>query len=177
MEDFEVLEADLGDAITLANLQADVLRTTLGKILGLGHPAVGVIDTISMERSWRKALASQLPVWLAFTGDDPTGMAAVLPGLDDSVGELTLEFLPREENLVVAMSLLDAALDWSRQKQLRALGIWLLAGDDFRIRFLSDSGFCPQGLSQKLQTPDGESVTSQFASHEQLEAHLWGILI
>lgn len=177
MEDFEILNADLGDAMTLATLQADVLRSALGKILGLGHPAVGVIDTVSMENSWRRALTSKLPVWLAFTGDEPTGMAAILPGLDDTVGELTLEFLARDNNLPVAMALLDKALERGREDRLRALGIWLLVGDDFRTRFLSDAGFSPQGLSQKLQTSDGESVVDNSPRHRPLEAHLWGILL
>ncbi len=177
MEDFEILKADLADAMILANLQADVLRSTLGKILGLGHPAVGVIDTVSMESSWRRALSAKLSVWLAFTGDEPTGMAAVLPGLDQTVGELTLEFLARDDNLEVAMSLLDKAMEYGRDNGLRALGIWLLVGDDFRTRFLSDAGFTPQGLSQKLQTTDGDSVVDNSPHHKQLEAHLWGILL
>lgn len=75
------------------------------------------------------------------------------------------------------MSLLDKAMEYGRDNRLRALGIWLLVGDDFRTRFLSDAGFTPQGLSQKLQTTDGDSVVDNSPHHKQLEAHLWGILL
>lgn len=177
MEDFEILQADLGDALTLANLQAEVLRSTLGRILGLAHPAVGTIDTESMEQSWRNALASKLPVYLAFVGDNPTGMSAILPGLDQSVGELTFEFIPREENLPLATALLEKTLEIGRDNSFRALGIWLLVGDDFRARFLTNAGFSPQGLSQKLHTSKGMPAMTGGDNPRQLEAHLWGILL
>lgn len=177
MDDFEILEANPGDALALANLQADVLRTRLGKILGLGHPATGVIDTVSIERSWGDALASHVPVWIAFCGDDPAGMAAILPGNDKTVGELVLEFQPVEANKELALALLDAASDKGREMKLRALGMWVLAGDDDYIRFLCDAGFTAQGLMQKLETPAGEPAAPNGTERPPLEAHLWGKLL
>lgn len=177
MGDYEILEADPGDAVTLANLQADVLRTRLGKILGLGHPATGVIDILSMERSWRNALAAQVPVWVAFCGDDPAGMSAILPGKDKTVGEFVLEFHPQEANKPLGLALLDAAVAKGREMSLRAFGMWVLTGDDDYIRFLSDAGFSPQGLMQKLETPEGEPAVPSGTEHAPLEAHLWGMLL
>ncbi|WP_043534211.1 GNAT family N-acetyltransferase [Actinomyces polynesiensis] len=164
------------DAPAIARIQVAGIREAVGAALGHEAPA---IDGHSVEDTWRATLDRPQPAGhhtlVALHGHGVAGFAACAPGevlpptggrpdpIPEGTDILSLEVDADFRRSGHGSRLLAAVVDITRPRTVR---VWILAGDDVRVRFYQGAGFSPAGVRRTLATGDGAVIE-----------HLWWSLV
>lgn len=168
------------DAGAIARIQSAGIREAV--LAGLGKDAEGPVPEVSesdVEETWNRTLGTPRPAGhhtlVALHGHGVAGFAACAVGeaLPPAKGRpapipagtdiLALEVDRDFRRSGHGSRLLAAIVDITRPQSLR---VWIVAGDDARVRFYQGAGFTPAGIRRTLSTGVGDVVE-----------HLWWSLV
>lgn len=179
--DVSVRPALAEDAAAIATVQRRAWAHAHRQVLG--QEVLDALDPVRMQAGWSQAVSAPPGpghrVLVACAGAQVVGFAAFVPSTaqDDDVeiaaGELVaLEVDPDHQRGGHGSRLLAATVDLLREDGAAALTTWVLDGDEARIRFLSSTGFGPDGAVRDLAVgPDG-------SGHDRaVRENRWGALI
>ncbi len=163
MVDALVRPARPEDAAVLARLQLDVWQQAYSELL----PAAALFaDPGRQTEIWSARLEAPGLVLLAFEGNEPVGLAATDPELDDRVGQIELlHVLPRWSRRGHGGRLLGAAA-----AHLRGMGAtwgvwWAPEADESVQQFLLGARWAPDGARRVLDTGEGTFAEIRYAGN------------
>jgi GNAT superfamily N-acetyltransferase len=104
------------------------------------------------EDEWRRRAGAH-PVFIAFTGEDPVGMAIGLHDDDTRPGSRDLVSMwvsPAVRGRGVAAQLIDAVAGWARADGARELHLWVVVGNAGARAAYDRAGFVATGERQPV---------------------------
>ena len=162
----------IADSVRLAlPVEAAQIATIQRRVWNQQLPAevagsvLGGVDLDDMTRSWHAAIVrpplAQFRVLVAVTDDRVVGFAALgpsddpdaEPGQDGIVAEFAID--PAAQRAGHGSRLLNACMDTLRTDGFGRATWWLRSTDDALRRFLTESGWAPDGGHQEIGIDDG----------------------
>lgn len=162
----------IADSVRLAlPVEAAQIATIQRRVWNQQLPAevagsvLGGVDLDEMTRSWHAAIVrpplAQFRVLVAVTDDRVVGFAALgpsddpdaEPGQDGIVAEFAID--PAAQRAGHGSRLLNACMDTLRTDGFGRATWWLRSTDDALRRFLTESGWAPDGGHQEIGIDDG----------------------
>ena len=172
--DTSVRVADAGDAAAVAAVQVATWRQQYVGVLP--DDLVASFDADAFAEGWRQALMKPTDarnrVLVALERVTVRGFAVTGPSPDpdsDPIADgevVDLVVHPDHTRLGHGSRLLHAAVDTLRADRFQRATTWVLSTDDVRRRFLTDSGWAPDGAARELDlTGDGTVWVKQVRLH------------
>ncbi|MDL4820589.1 GNAT family N-acetyltransferase [Actinomadura opuntiae] len=96
---------------------------------------------------WRERVAAR-NTYLAETEDGPGGVVAVVPGEDGAAELVGMWVAPAARGRGVGDLLVRAALDWTAERGLSELRLWVVEGNSRAERLYARHGFARTGVTQ-----------------------------
>ncbi len=162
----------IADSVRLAlPVEAAQIATIQRRVWNQQLPAevagsvLGGVDLDDMTRSWHAAIVrpplAQFRVLVAVTDDRVVGFAALgpsddpdaEPGQDGIVAEFAID--PAAQRAGHGSRLLNACMDTLRTDGFGRATWWVRSTDDALRRFLTESGWAPDGGHQEIGIDDG----------------------
>lgn len=160
------------DAGSIARIQvAGIQEAVAAGLSDQAAPAVPEVPAAQVEATWQETLGRPQPsghhTLVALHGHGVAGFAACVPGepLPPTTGRpdvvpagtdiLALEVDRDFRRSGHGSRLLAAIVDITHPRSLR---VWIVAGDDVRVRFYQSAGFSPAGIRRTLATGVGSVV-------------------
>jgi GNAT superfamily N-acetyltransferase len=166
--DASVRAARPEDAAAIGAVQAAAWRASYTGVLP--EPVLAALDPAELAEIWHRSIAAPPSrahrVLVALEAGEVIGFAATAPSADGNeaneasgVGEVaTLLVRPEAQGRGHGSRLLNAAVDRLRDNGFDHAVVWVVAGDDARLRFLTGAGFAADGAHRGLDlTGDGSS--------------------
>jgi ribosomal protein S18 acetylase RimI-like enzyme len=161
--DASVRAARTGDAAEMGAVQAAAWRASYAAVLPAA--TLDALDPTAVASIWRKAIAappsSRHSVLVALAAGAIVGFVATAP-LDppqEGIGEVAaLVIHPEAQRDGHGSRLLNAAADRLRDNGFDHVVVWVTAGDEVRLHFLTAAGFQADGATRTLDlTGDGSA--------------------
>jgi GNAT superfamily N-acetyltransferase len=177
--DASVRAATAADAAAMGRVQAEAWQASYAGVLPVETLAALTADRLA--EAWRDAVvrppSGSHRVLVALSAGELVGFAAIGPseGPQPEVGELVaLVVAPPAQHAGHGSRLLNAAADRLRDTGFEQLVVWVLAGDEVRLRFLTAAGFAPDGAERTFDAGDdaGTDAGSDAAGGELREVRL-----
>jgi ribosomal protein S18 acetylase RimI-like enzyme len=160
--DASVRDATAADAPAIGRVQAEAWRSSYQDVL----PAetLSSLETDDLAEAWRDAIVrppgAGHRVLVAAGSDGVIGFVAIAPAGEPvpETGEIAaLVVAPTAQGAGHGSRLLNAAVDRLRHEGFEQVLVWVLEGDEARLRFLSAAGFADDGARRTFATDDAGS--------------------
>lgn len=163
MADASVRLAGPQDADGIGAVQAALFRSTYAEVLA--PDVLAALTPEAFADGWRESLRNppSNEHFLLLATDETAqvvGLAAVVPGDDHGVAELTLFGVsPADRQQGHGSRLLNATADLLRDGQAVGVQVWIPATDATLRSFLAAAGIVPDGASREREVDtDGRTV-------------------
>lgn len=176
LPDSFVRPAIVSDVPFIGDMHATTMKATLAAALGHDLPdeIAHHITGEALARSWSESItAPPSPVYRTLTaveGATIVGFAATAPADQPLAGHpednpgiieiLALEVPRNHGRKGHGSRLLAAIAEFAEQDGVTELQVWIMVGDDAKIRFFQEAGFGPRGVQRTLEL-GSERVTEQ----------------
>lgn len=150
------------DAADIAAVHAADMIRQISAGLGTspGEDVTGVFDERAIAEGWRTSIENppspKHHVLVALDGDRVAGFTAIQPSELDGIDAELLALAAAGDNELHLSRLLNAAADVLGLSKADSMALWVMRGDEQRVRLLTASGFAPLGVRRQYAIGDGE---------------------